>query len=273
MFEFIYSKAIAKGYKKVIRRQYDKKADLIPLLWTEHCIECAAPTCYTTCKRYKRRSDGNCIRIVGGVSPIITDEGLGAEVEFRTWAKIESQLNIKPIKSKTYSLLYCSISAFGRFFRGLANLVSNTPIQRFIDAGWFSYRQKAIDAFTKKRTPIHALSLHGKLKNKQQETTLLVDVKSASKHLFRESIQVPLGDSEFFVSIPSYASAEELHFINIHPANAEEHIALTFEYLELEPTNKTEGKKVKCVIWDLDNTLWKGVLIEDSNVEVNSQFV
>jgi fkbH domain len=273
MFEFIYSKAIAKGYKKVIRRQYDKKADLIPLLWTEHCIECAAPTCYATCKRYKRRSDGNCIRIVGGVSPIITDEGLGAEVEFRTWAKIESQLNIKPITSKTYSLLYRSISAFGHFFRGLANLAPNTSIQRFIDAGWFSYRQKVINAFTKKRTPIYALSLHGKLKNKQQETTLLVDVKSASKHLFRESIQVPLGDSEFFVSIPSYASAEELHFINIHPANAEEHIALTFEYLELEPTNKTEGKKVKCVIWDLDNTLWKGVLIEDSNVEVNSQFV
>ena len=59
MFEFIYSKAIAKGYKKIIKRQYDKKADLIPLLWTEHCIECAAPTCYATCKRYKRRSDEN----------------------------------------------------------------------------------------------------------------------------------------------------------------------------------------------------------------------
>ncbi|ARU60247.1 hypothetical protein CBW65_03600 [Tumebacillus avium] len=33
-------------------------------------------------------------------------------------------------------------------------------------------------------------------------------------------------------------------------------------------TTKAKQKKIKCVIWDLDNTLWNGVLIEDGNVQL-----
>ena len=29
-------------------------------------------------------------------------------------------------------------------------------------------------------------------------------------------------------------------------------------------------QKIKCVVWDLDNTIWNGVLIEDSNVTLRS---
>ena len=28
-------------------------------------------------------------------------------------------------------------------------------------------------------------------------------------------------------------------------------------------------KKIKCVIWDLDNTIWDGVLSEDKEVKLN----
>ena len=28
-------------------------------------------------------------------------------------------------------------------------------------------------------------------------------------------------------------------------------------------------KEIKCVVWDLDNTLWKGTLLEDQEVELN----
>ena len=49
------------------------------------------------------------------------------------------------------------------------------------------------------------------------------------------------------------------------------------EYVILAFTNKQQDKiilsirkKIKCVIWDLDNTLWKGIIIEDANVNVSS---
>lgn len=34
-----------------------------------------------------------------------------------------------------------------------------------------------------------------------------------------------------------------------------------------------DERKVKCVVWDLDNTLWKGVLLEDKNVSLDNNAV
>lgn len=36
--------------------------------------------------------------------------------------------------------------------------------------------------------------------------------------------------------------------------------------METAETNIIKKQKIKCVVWDLDNTIWKGVLLEDSNV-------
>ena len=67
------------------------------LLWGEHCTECAAPDCYTSCALYAARPDGRCRRFEYGVYrnrnfPSAT--GFGAEVVFRRWGKIEAQGNV-----------------------------------------------------------------------------------------------------------------------------------------------------------------------------------
>ncbi|MGG3526862.1 hypothetical protein COM13_18945 [Bacillus pseudomycoides] len=36
---------------------------------------------------------------------------------------------------------------------------------------------------------------------------------------------------------------------------------------------KLSSKKIKCLVWDLDNTLWNGTLIEDSHVEINPKVI
>ena len=36
---------------------------------------------------------------------------------------------------------------------------------------------------------------------------------------------------------------------------------------------ETEQKSIKCVVWDLDNTLWQGVLLEDENVRLRQDAV
>lgn len=35
--------------------------------------------------------------------------------------------------------------------------------------------------------------------------------------------------------------------------------------------NDMENKKIKCVVWDLDNTIWDGILIEDKKVTINDK--
>ena len=34
-----------------------------------------------------------------------------------------------------------------------------------------------------------------------------------------------------------------------------------------------DRRMIKCVVWDLDNTLWQGTLLEDCSVYVNDQVV
>lgn len=262
MFEFIYSKRRLAGIYKEIRKRYSTDKTIVPLLWTEHCVECAAPICYTTCPRFKKRADGDCIRIVNGITPIKTDENVGVECEFRTWAKIESQLKIRTLTGRQYSKLYRSITHLGYFFRKLATLLPSKTLKRIIDDGWFSYRQKLINVCIRNAQPHDAVTLNGIVTNNDHPSTFLVDVKSQSALLYRKTFEVPLGKTNFKINIPPYDSDDELYFINIHPVNAEDHIKITFDELKLLPTDIEDGKKVKCVVWDLDNTLWDGVLIE-----------
>ncbi len=272
MFEFIYSKKRVAGTYRSIRGGYAKCKEISPLLWTEHCVECAAPACYATCPRYQKRADGNCVRLVGSFTPIKSAQGVGATCEFRTWAKIESQLKTCVMPADSYARLYRAITRWGYIFRSLAAIMPIKKAQRFIDNGWFSYRQKLINLCIKDKKPLVALTLKGDVTNQDHPSTFLVDIKSASALLYRKAIEVPLGHSTFNVNIPPYESKDQLHFINLHPVNAEEHIKVTFNSLEMLPTDIKEGKKVKCVIWDLDNTLWDGVLIE-GEVKPNQRLI
>ena len=236
-------------------------------------MECAAPKCYATCPRYKRREDGNCIRIENGISPVMMDGQLCVKVEFRTWAKIESQLKVSALSGKEYVKVYKHITWLGYFFEKIAKWCPVHSVSKFIYDGWFSYRQKYINYLIRNKKKQERLTLQGQVYNNVQSTSLLIDVKNASKLLFREAVDVPIGETEFRVSIPPYEDIENLYFINIHPADAEQHVSLTIKQLQLIPTDITEGKKVKCVIWDLDNTLWDGVLIEDKNVKLKHELV
>ncbi len=273
MFEFIYSNERISHVGRYIRKKYQQEKECVPLLWTEHCVECAAPKCYGTCPRYQRRKDGNCVRIAKGIMPVIEDKQLWTKVEFRTWAKLESQLKVSTLTGNQYAQAYTFITWLGYFFDRLARWIPVYNVSKFIYDGWFSYRQKYINYLIRNSKKQERLSLYGMVQNKDQQLTLLIDVKSPSKLLFREAVNIPLGKTIFSVPIPAYEDKDTLFFINIHPANAEQHVILAFEQLQLVPTDITQGKKIKCVIWDLDNTLWKGVLIEDKQVKPKQEFV
>ena len=273
MFEFLYSNVKVSHIGRYIRNKYLKEEIIVPLLWTEHCVECAAPRCYGTCPRYKRRKDGNCIRINNGITPSIIDNQLSVKTEFRTWAKIESQLKVSALTGKEYGKTYARITKLGCLFRKIAGWCPIHSVSKFIYDGWFSYRQKYINFLIRRKKKQERLTLKGVVINEDQPTTLLVDVKSSSKLMYRESVDIPLGETEFSVAVPPYDDPETLYFLNLHPVDAEQHVTLTFKQLRLVPTDITEGKKVKCVIWDLDNTLWEGVLIEDKNVKLRQEFV
>ncbi|MBN9616581.1 MAG: hypothetical protein J0G35_13535, partial [Acidobacteriales bacterium] len=46
------------------------------LPWSEHCTECAWPTCYSTCDLYSPREDGRCRRFIDGMVRIDCPESI-----------------------------------------------------------------------------------------------------------------------------------------------------------------------------------------------------
>jgi FkbH-like protein len=66
------------------------------MLWGEHCIECADPGCYATCDLYQRRPDGRCRRFAYGIyrnRRYASLRGYGAEIAFKRWGKLEADGN------------------------------------------------------------------------------------------------------------------------------------------------------------------------------------
>ena len=71
-------------------------AQMSMLAWGEHCIECAAPSCFETCDLYQQRPDRRCRRFSYGIFPnhhFPSLRGFGAEVAFKRWGKLESRGN------------------------------------------------------------------------------------------------------------------------------------------------------------------------------------
>ena len=61
------------------------------LVWGEHCIECAAPDCFASCDLYDARADLRCRRFEFGIfrnRNFRSLYGFGAEVVFKTWARL-----------------------------------------------------------------------------------------------------------------------------------------------------------------------------------------
>src|ERR1700742_5408988 len=67
------------------------------LPWSEHCTECAWPTCYTTCDMYSPREDGRCRRFVDGMVRIdcpTAFNGYLIKIRFKQWGKLWTPGNL-----------------------------------------------------------------------------------------------------------------------------------------------------------------------------------
>jgi FkbH-like protein len=68
-----------------------------------------------------------------------------------------------------------------------------------------------------------------------------------------------------FEEVSSIVNVDSPFHIEVIPSDVEEEVTLYFglmEFVQEARPEAEEKRKVKCVVWDLDNTLWDGVLVE-----------
>lgn len=257
------------------------------LSWNEHCIECAVPDCYALCPLYARRRDRKCARFKNGISPNPQYPGLfpfGAEIEFRRWGKLESSFefgSVKPWQARWLdridrSLLRC-IPPISSLFRVVS------PYLR-INGAYAVFRERLLQTITRGRKEDFDEFVIEVWNLQSQPVRLVLECWQQGLK-FRTSILLEPGRT--IQRIPAASMNIDLHgafgMVRVYPDNdAEAHVV--FSWLDFVryrrplgrdavaetggviAQNAWLGTKVKCVLWDLDQTAWDGIL-EDQDAD------
>jgi HAD superfamily phosphatase (TIGR01681 family) len=249
------------------------------LTWAEHCTECVFPSCYATCDLYDARPDGKCARFTEGMVRVdLAHEAHSylLKVGFRRWAKLGTEGN-----AKLYSLR--AASAIERCDRLVSGVFRALPVPSGIKMAlvrkWYGLKKRwSRRPTTSDVRPDYFLLECYNPGSQSVSMTLTIRPTGAQSILpFQTQIEAPAGFTRAKVPVPGIARSVDLgqpFEIDITPNNAEPDGAIYFGLMDFVQDDRYEeprSKLCKCVVWDLDNTLWKGTLVEDGPDAVELQ--
>lgn len=273
------------------------------LHWQEHCIECAPPQCYTVCPLFVARSDKKCARFVYGVYPNPHFGGLldrGADVRFRRWAKIEAQFNDRSAVSVARHRLFDRIdSAVTKLVNSAADVLRPINRSRRLNGALTVFRDWLLPRLSVRYRGEYDDFVLECYAPDEEQFRLMLEQMLGDAVVFRHAFEIEPGQN--FHAIPAtsfqFPSEGEESRLLIYPENdAPRRLVFTWlDFVKYEAATRPNGSttgasrlrnagsknidgssaeeaaaglapaaKVKCVAWDLDNTLWSGVLIEDT---------
>lgn len=259
------SKAFAETYKLISHRTI--------LHWEEHCTECMYPHCYSTCSLFSERPDGNCRQFVNGMVRVPFGNSTYSyliKINFKKWGKLftEGNQHLFSLRFSSfiekihllYSLILNRLSLPDRAKKILLGKSISLKRKLFRLLRNFNWKSEVflVECYNPHSENI---SVNITIRHQKDPTVLpfqyLAEIKSGYN---RELISVQ--------DIEKKISLDNPFKIEIIPNNIKETSHLFFGCIDfvIGKFNEAPGqslKKIKCIVWDLDNTLWDGVLIED----------
>lgn len=252
------------------------------LPWGEHCTECVWPTCYTTCELFSPRPDGACRQFVDGMVRIDHKEGLSPyllKLQFKSWAKLWTvgNLALLPLsKANAREKLNIAVGAVSR------NMPLPVSIKRRLLTKVNYLRRRAAEEVQSSETIPDCFMLECYNPNERGVALTFsiraIDYKTNGE-VFQTMIPVPAGYTR--ARIPFFEISRSVSFssafeVEIVPNDCTDTV-LYFGLMDFvkerpQPPPKNAPAvgthKWKCIVWDLDNTLWDGVLLEDGQENI-----
>lgn len=239
--------------------------------WSEHCTECVWPTCYSTCDLYSPREDGRCRRFADGMVRVECPSALNSyvlRINFKKWAKLWSPANIT---------LYPTPRAtkIERNDYNLGVLLQRMPVPSSLRAVATRQRYNFKKRQAKKLTTREVLPTSFLLECYNPTSQLIklsLTMRASGSTIsfpFQRLFELTPGFHRIRISIDQIAKLIDLHApfdIELIPNDVDNLTTLYFgvmDFVREQLVKSPVAAPVKCVIWDLDNTLWSGVLIED----------
>lgn len=270
MYQFYYAdKAKARVRKECklnIRDRFEITA-VRPAVWEEHCLECSAPACFESCVHYQARSDGRCKRFDNGLLTFPDEKaccGQGVHVKFRKWGNIMTVLFPAMLAEGDYRKLWKKNEGTGK----LLGMVESSPLPRSLR--WQGIR---IPEFLRRRNlrklngldnTADAFLFHG-YSYTEERYRLIVEIYDDHTPVYRTAIAITPGENLAVIQHLSQECSRANNLVKIYPENNLE-AELDILWCDFVQGRALAAEQpaptVKCVVWDLDNTLWDGTLIE-----------
>lgn len=250
------------------------------IVWGEHCSECAYPACYSACDFYAPRPDLHCRRFEAGIERVSDRAGRGARlVRFRQWGKLEGRgpAPVRPVGRVEQSE---RLDAFASRVQAGAPLPF--AVKRNLSWRWNERKQAlasrgdaCADAFV-----VEAWSGDGRT----HALTLTFLEQDGSQRMHQVRFEAGPAYARIEISVAEIGRRIDLagpFLIQIEPVGDAEGRAVVFgltDFCTLRPggvvgaseavapqalSPKVPAPRAKVLVWDLDETLWSGVLAED----------
>ena len=246
------------------------------IIWGEHCSECAVPKCYSSCSYYSPRADLTCRRFVGGIEPVpTTGKARLHRLRFRKWGKLEGggPVSIHPVLNmefydRVYSKALAMLRAMPQTFR----------LRRHLTWRWNSFQKQFANRSTGLKPQsfvIEACSVDG-----LSHPFTLTFLAKHDERIYQERFEITSSYGRLQIAVDSilrHIDLTEPYVVQIEPSGQGSGCDIVlgvadFVNVRMPTTHVNEpllsasnqaAKKAKAIIWDLDNTLWDGVLAED----------
>jgi len=229
--------------------------------WDEHCVECGAPDCYETCEMFVKNPARCCSRFWGGMRPVRLSSGnIGVAVHFRRWGKMElfHKGNMTPFRiARKVTCIDQVLSGVVRVLNKVTNVLVPFGRRTLISA----YR-RARESLVMKKIRVDGCPNVWRIRCYSEEPSeLFVSIVNNDGEIFLRKLNIAKGWNSWEFDIP-VVSGEAYYRIYSIEGTPSDIIFSDLELLYVVPKSKP-AKMVKCLIWDLDNTLWNGILADD----------
>ena len=271
MYQFYYSenKPEEKSrYEHSVREEFRVKS-VRPAMWEEHCLECAVPLCYENCANYLRRADGRCKLFYDGISVSPNKKGCcgqAARVRFRKWANLMTIVFPARMDYADYKKMTLKNQKLGNRLRS----VVHSPLPEKLR--WESIRsieyirRRNLRKMPEAASIPDAFLFHG-YSFEKENFQLILEFYNGHNPVYKYSLTLQPGEN--MICLNSSQLMEECwkpgNLIKVYPENNREAeieiLWCDFVWGKVVQKEKP-AEKVKCLVWDLDNTLWDGILIE-----------
>lgn len=256
-----------REYKKIVTARTTSP-------WSEHCVECVWPTCYSTCSLYDPREDKACRLFVDGMQRIDNNGGLNSyiiKLRLKKWGKLWTPGTVRGF-SVTTAFFIEAVNIFAG--RIATSKILPSCIRVFLSTNIYKVKKRLF------RIPVDKNLMDSFLIEVYNPNSVDVgitisirpDCEDVCQMFFQEGLILKPGFNRFEVPVVKIGKRVDLtksFSMDISYDQKIDRVELYFGFMDfITKANESQNSaskqnKIKCVVWDLDNTIWDGILIED----------